>query len=170
MLNPVDTSEVRGYKIEVGTDVLPADIRSSINNMNVWLEQHKDLKIVSNDDYVDMTNKLKVVKGFSNKIADCENGLLKPIDDLRDKIVGEFRPIKQNRNHTETCMKKTIIDYSIVITKKRDWEKAEKLRKAKEEEARIKKVLEEEAIEGQEKVDLLEAQRKIEVDKRKDLR
>lgn len=169
MLNPVNVEEVRGYRIEIGIDVLPTDIRSSINNMNVWLEQHKDLKIVSKDDYIGMANKLKVVKRFSNKIEDCENGLLKPIDDLRNKIIGEFRPIKQNRNYTESCMKMTMINWSAEMQRKRNEEKAEKLKKAKEEEAIIKKVLQEESIEEHTKVDLLEAQKKTEVEKRRDL-
>lgn len=169
MLSPVSIEDTVGYRIEVCTDVLPADIRLAVNNMNIWFEQCKDLRIVSSNDYTIMSDRLKITKGFENDICNYKHEMLKPVDNLKDKIIGELTPIEQNCNHTISCMKMLMINWSAEVKRKRNDEKAEKLRKAKEEEVTIKQVLEKDATKEQKKADLLEAHRKIEVEKRKDL-
>lgn len=169
MLSPVSIEDTMGYRIEVGTDILPTDIRSAVNDINVWLEQCKDLKIVSKNDYIVMCDRLKIVKGFNDDIDNYKRIMLKPVDSLKDKINGALNPIKQNCGHTESCMKEMMIDWNTKIKRKRDDERADKLREAREEEIVIKKELEAKAIKERRNADILEARKNIEIEKRKEL-
>lgn len=167
MLGIVKVEDMKGYRIEVGTDVIPVEIRSIMDEIDKYLDQFKDLKIANNDDYINMDIQLKTVQSLEDKINGCNNKLLAPIDRLRNALVKDIDQLRGKRNYTDQCIRKTMIDWNVEMTRKRNEEKADNLKKAKEKELKLKKEMESKILAEKEKATLLESQRKAKVEEKK---
>lgn len=144
MIDLLDVENDRGYKIIVGKDVLPADVRLNVDMMNKLLDQFKDLKITSNNDYLDISDKLKTVESMRDKISECEEKSIGPINDLANAIVNEIDPTKNKVTETEVIFKQLISNWEVSPAKIHEEEmaleekrKADVLEKQKEEEMNI---------------------------------
>jgi len=170
MLDLIDIESNTGFKIEVGANgIVPKETKAFINSVNEWLEQHRDIKIENNEDYVQMGEDLKKVKGFEYGLDKRQIEVIDEFRKLENQYVDYVVPIRDSLNYAEYCRKKTMQDWRNDIKRKREEEKAEELLKAKEEEDRLKRELETKAIEEQKKAELLTAQRKVGVEKRREL-
>jgi Zn finger protein HypA/HybF involved in hydrogenase expression len=168
MIDLLDVENDKGYKIYVGADVLPTDVRLNIDTMNKLLDQYKDLKITSDSDYIDISDKLTAVKSMRTKISECEEKSLGPINDLVNTIVSEIDPTKNKVTETEVFFKQLILDWEMSAAKRREEElaleeqrKAEELEKQRKAEE-LEKQRKAEELERQIKADELEEQRKAE--------
>lgn len=164
----VNIVDMKGYHIDVGIDVIPTETRSTLNEINKYLDRCRDMKIASNDDFIAMSDELKKVKSIIIKIEYCHGIMLKPVNGLKNKIDGVFKPISHDANYTKSCMDMLILDWKADVTRKRNEEKVENARKAKEEEDKLKKELDIQAFEEKKKADTFEIQRKAKIEDRKE--
>lgn len=128
------------------------------------------IELQNDADYARIVSEMKTNKSREAKLEVLKASLLEPVELVKEDIVTCFNPIKEKHIVLETRQKEALKEYKEKKELELAKEQEEKQKKADEEAAKIREELAEKAKEEEKNTKALTEQRRIEMQKAKELK
>ena len=112
---------------------IPAQAKQLIEETEIVVAQAQTFAIATMTDYQLAGEELKAIKGRMKELDDLRKSMTRPLDNAKKAVLGFFRPVSDGLSQAENLIKRAMLGYQ-----------QEQERKRQEEEARLRKIAEDE--------------------------
>ena len=112
---------------------IPAQAKQLIEETEIVVAQAQTFAIANATDYQLAGEELKAIKGRMKELDDLRKTMTRPLDEAKKRIMAMFFPVEDGLKKAESLIKRAMLGYQ-----------QEQERKRQEEEARLRKIAEDE--------------------------